>query len=370
VRLNEVEPGYDTHGVLAARIRLTPARYQDRAAQLEFFHGMVEELERRPGVEGAAVSRTLPMSGQIQMLAMDPRTVRPDDSEPFLAMGLGVVGPDFFRALHIPLLAGRAFTDQDRADGQPVAIINVALAKRLWPGQNPIGQSIPMSVPGSGAPGRADVSIVGEIGDVHYASLTDPVKPEIYLPFAQAGGASSEGAWIVARSARNPLGLATDVRQAVKAIDSQQPVATLTTLNEMMSRSTASRRFNMTLVGLFALLALGLAVVGIYGVTAYAVEQRTREIGVRVALGAGRFDVIRLLLIETALVATIGIVIGLAGALGATRVLASLLFGISTTDGVTFTVTAVVLAAAALLAALLPALRAARVDPVEALKYE
>ena len=370
VRLRSIDPGYSTRDVLTARIRLTPARYETEAQQQAFFRQVVQELGRQPGVDVAAVSRTLPMSGQVQLLGMDPRTIRPDDPEPFLAMGLGIVGPGFFRALHIPLLAGRTFTDQDREDTQPVAVVNAALAKRLWPGQSPVGRTMPMRLPGQRDRGPADIMIVGEIGDVHYASLTDPVKPEIYLSFAQAGSASETAAWIVARAGHDPLGLAAAVRRAVETIDPQQPVATLTTLSGMISEATASRRFNMTLVSLFALLALGLAIVGIYGVTAYTVQQRTQEIGVRVALGAARRNVLRLLLVETAAMAGLGIAVGLVGAWGATRVLGSLLYDVSVTDGPTFLVTTVVLAGAAMLAALVPALRAARIDPVQALRSE
>ncbi len=177
-------------------------------------------------------------------------------------------------------------------------------------------------------------------------------------------------AWLVARATHDPLTLATAVRRAVAAVDPEQPVAAFTTLSELVSQSTAARSFNMTLVSVFALLALGLAVVGIYGVTAYTVQQRTQEIGVRVALGAGRGHVLGMVLRETGMMAAIGIVIGLLGAFGFTRVLGSLLFGVSVTDGVTFVTTTVVLAAAALLAALVPALRAARIDPVRALRSE
>ncbi len=370
VRLSQVDPGYDTRGVLAARVRLTPARYQEPAQEMDFYRRVVEELGRQPGVESASVARILPMSGEMQVMAIDPRTVRPDDPEPFLPMATGVVGPDFFQALHIPLLEGRAFTDQDGEDAQPVAVINQALAKRLWPGEDPVGRSIPLGRPGARGQPPTNVAIVGIIGDLHYASLTAPVMPGIYLPFAQAPGGLGNGAWIVARSQGDPLALAGAVRGAVRAIDPEQPVATVTTLGEMVSRSTASRRFNMTLVGLFALLALGLAVVGIYGVTAYTVEQRVQEIGVRVALGAERRDVVGLLLGETAVTAAVGIALGVAGALAATRVLASLLYGVSATDAATFVGTALTLAGAALLAALVPALRASRIDPVRALRTE
>jgi putative ABC transport system permease protein len=216
--------------------------------------------------------------------------------------------------------------------------------------------------------------IVGEIGNLHYASLTDPVKAEIYLPFSQ-GRAEFErrpemSAWVVARAAHDPLALASAVRRAIAAIDPEQSVAAFTTLNELVGRSTAARSFNMTLVGVFALLALGLAVVGIYGVTAYTVQQRTQEIGVRIALGAGSGDVLGMMLAETGMMTGLGIAIGLAGALALTRVLAGLLYDVSVTDSTTFAVTTAVLAAAALLAALVPALRAARIDPVRALRSE
>ncbi len=366
VRLSQVEPGYDTRGVLATRFRLTPARYPGDAERMDFLDQVVEELRRQPDVESASVSQILPMSGEIRILGIDTRTLRPDDPEPFVAAGFDGVGPDFFRALGIPLLAGRAFSASDRADAQPVAVVNRELANRLWPGQDPIGRTIPMRMPT-----RRDAVVVGVVGDVHTASLTEPVRPELYIPFAQSGGGGGgEGssAWIVARTIGAPLTLADAVRRAAGSIDPEQPVATVTTLSELVSRSTASRRFDMTLVGLFALLALGLAVVGIYGVTAYTVEQRVREIGVRVALGAERRDVVRLLLGETAVTAVLGIALGVGGALAATRVLESLLFGVSATDASTFGVTALALAAAALTAALLPALRASRADPVQALR--
>lgn len=365
VRLRSVDPGYDVHDVLTARIRLTPARYATEAQQLDFYHRVAQELKRMPGVEGASVSRTLPMTGEVNGFRIATRAISPDDREPYLDLDLGVVEPGFFRTLAIPLLAGRRFTDDDREDTQPVAIVNAALAKRLWPNESPIGHSWPLR---SGPPAL----IVGEIGNVHFASLTDPVKPEVYLPFSQSKprGPNAMSAWVVARASHDPLGLVAAVRRAVSAVDPQQPVAAFATLGGLVSRSTAARSFNMTLVGVFALLALGLAVVGIYGVTAYTVQQRTQEIGVRVALGADRRHVLSMVLAETGVMTTIGIVLGLAGAFAFTRVLGSLLYQVSVTDRATFVVTTAVLAGAALLAALIPALRAARIDPVRALRAE
>jgi len=361
VRLRSVDPGYDVHEVLAARIRLTPARYPAVAAKADFYQRVVRELRLEPGVENASVSLTLPMSGEVSGFRWSLDT--PGD---YVDIEQGIVDPDFFRALHIPLLAGRRFTDGDRENTQPVAVINAALARRLWPNGSPIGKSMDLHA--------GPTLIVGEIGNIHYASLTDPVKAEIYIPFAQGQAEFDRrpemSAWVVARATHDPLALASAVRRAVAAVDPQQPVAAFTTMSELVGESTAARSFNMTLVGTLALLAFGLAVVGIYGVTAYTVQQRTKEIGVRVALGAARGHVLGLVLGETGVMTGIGLVIGLAGALAFTRMLGSLLYDVSVTDGVTFAVTTVVLAAAALLAALIPAFRAARIDPVRALRSE
>jgi predicted permease len=360
MRLRSVDPGYDVHQVLAARIRLTPGRYASATEEVDFYQRAVEQLRRQPGVASASVSLTLPMSGEVAGFRWGMQNGDHMDIDE------GIVAPDFFRTLRIPLVAGRAFTDGDRTNTQRVAIINAELAKHLWPNENPIGRSMDLRA--------GPTLVVGEIGNIHYASLTDPVKAEIYLPLSQGQAEferrSETTAWIVARATHDPLALASGVRRAVGAVDPQQSVAAFTTLNEMVGRSTAARSFNMTLVSVFALLALGLAIVGIYGVMAYTVQQRTQEIGVRIALGAARGHILGLVLAQTGAMTAIGITIGLAGALALTRVLGTLLYDVSVTDGVTFAITTMVLAAAALLAALVPALRAARIDPVRALRSE
>ena len=366
LRLTSVDLGYDTRDVLAARIRLTPSRYQGFQAQSDFFQRLTDQLAQHPGVVHASLSRTLPLTGGVQILAFDPRQVRPDYPEPFLAARMSVVSPGYFATTGIALRQGRDFTDADRTDAPPVAVINTRLANLLWPEQDPLGKTIPVGMPGMGP---TNLTVIGVIGEVHYASLDAPIMPELYLPHSQARGGLGQ-MWVVLRAQGSPLQLAGVLRDAVRSIDPEQPTAEIASLDQMVSRSTATRRFNMTMLSAFAALALVLALVGIYGLTAYAVTQRTREMGLRMAIGAVPRDLVRMLLAENLVLMAVGVAVGLAGALAATRVLQSMLFEVSTTDAVTFVGAAVLLALVAVAATYLPARRAAKVDPMEALRYE
>jgi putative ABC transport system permease protein len=366
LRLTSVELGYDTRDVLAARIRLTPSRYPGFQAQSDFFQRLTDQLAQHPGVVRASLSRTLPLTGGVQILAFDPRQVRADYPEPFLATRMSVVSPGYFATTGIALRQGRDFTDADRTDAPPVAVINTRLANLLWPEQDPLGKTIPVGMPGMGA---TNLTVIGVIGEVRYASLDAPIMPELYLPHVQARGGLGQ-MWVVLRAQGSPLQLAGVLRDAVRRIDPEQPTAEIASLDQMVSRSTATRRFNMTMLSAFAALALVLALVGIYGLTAYAVTQRTREMGLRMAIGAVPRDLVRMLLAENLVLMAVGVAVGLAGALAATRVLQSMLFEVSTTDAVTFVGAAVLLALVAVAATYLPARRAAKVDPMEALRYE
>jgi putative ABC transport system permease protein len=369
VRLTSVDPGYDTHDVLAARIRLTPSRYADPTVQNQFFQNLTDLLARNPGVADVSVSRTLPLTSGLDILAFDPRRMRADATEEFLATRPSVVGPGYFAAMGIPL-RGRDFTPQDRADAPKVVIMNRRLSGELWPGQDPVGKVF--------RPGRGgyEATVIGTIGDIRYASLDATPMFELYFPQLQAaaGAARRPGGvpemWVVLKAKRSPLALAGAVRDAVLQLDPQQPIGDLVSLDQALSRSTAARRLSMTLLTLFAALAVVLALIGIYGITAYAVTQRTRELGLRIAIGARPAEVVGLLLKENLGLVLGGIVLGAVGAALATRALRTMLFGVSTLDAITFIGAALVLGGVAMLATYVPARRAARIDPMEALRSE
>src|SRR5437660_964993 len=366
IRLNNVNPGFDTRDVLAARIRLTPARYPAGAQQTLFFDNMLASLQAHPGVQSASLAGTLPLSGNMFMITFDPRTVRPDYPEPVMILRSSNISPDYFTTFRIPIRRGRSFTAEDRAGAPPVAVINRATADQLWPGQDPIGRQLTIGGPrGPGAP----ITIVGLIDNLRSASLDATPQPEIYRPAAQQSGMGEM--WVALRaSTGRPLQLVGAIRDAVHQADPEQSIGDIVSVEQLIGRQTAARRFNTTLLTIFALLAVGLALVGIYGVTAYAVTQRTRELGIRMALGARGVDVVGLLMRESLRRVAVGVGLGLLAALGVTRALSAMLFEVAPRDAVTFAATALLLVAVALVATWVPARRATKVDPMVALRYE
>ena len=356
--LNAVNPGFDPQGLLAARIRLTPERYPSIAAQHTFFEDLVQRLQAQTGVGRVTLADGPPLSGMVNRVGLNPRSIRPDDPDQFLIIVDTHVGPDFFSTMRIPVLQGRAFTALDRADAPPVCVVNRALAQELWPHQDAVGQT------GMGRHG--DETVVGVVGDVRDQALERAGGPAIYEPVAQSDRSADE-MWVMIRSA-HPLRVVPALRGVVHAEDATQPIAEITTYDAIIQQRYAALTLITALITLFAGLALILAVIGIAGVTAYAVSQRTRELGIRIALGARTSDVIGLLLGESLVLVEIGLVAGLAAAFGLTRTLRSLLFGVTATDLATFGGAALLLGLVALAATYVPARRAARIDPVEALR--
>jgi putative ABC transport system permease protein len=366
IRLSSVNPGFDTHDVLAARIRLTPARYPEGVQQMQFFENMLAALATRPGVRSVSLAGTLPLGGNAFMYVFDPRTVRPDYPEPIMVLRSSAVSPDYFTTFRIPIRRGRGFTAEDRPGVLPVAVINRAMADQLWPDRDPIGRQLTIGGPGQPA---GPITIVGLIDNLRSASLDATPQPEIYWPTAQRSGMRET--WVVLRADNGrPLQLVGAIRDAVRQADPEQSIGDVVTLEQLIGRQTAARRLNTTLLTIFALLAVGLAVVGIYGVTAYAVTQRTRELGIRMALGARGVDVVNVLMRESLRRVAAGVGLGLVAALGVTRALSAMLFEVAPRDAVTFASTALLLVAVALLATWVPARRATKVDPMVALRSE
>src|SRR6185295_18875873 len=273
-----------------------------------------------------------------------------------------IVTPDYFRVLRTPILAGREFSAQDRTPSPGVAIINEALAKRLFPGQDPIGRRLDFNWDTSGWQ-----EIVGVVGDVKQYGLEEDMLPTIYVPLAQRAAPSMT---VVLRSSLRPELLVPEIRRRVAALDGDRPLIQVRTMQQVVADSVADRRLPMLILSGFALAAVLLGALGIYGIVGYSVAQRTREFGIRMALGARRADVVRLVLGQGARLALLGLSLGLLGALGTARLIAGLLFGISPADPGTLLATLLLIFGVALLACYIPARRAARVDPMVALRYE
>ena len=364
VRLQRVNPGVAADQLLTAQINLPESRYREPAQASAFYRELIERLETLPGVQGASVSTMRPLNGTARN---DPFAIegRPFDSSNLTSAGWQMADANYFRTLGIPVVQGRDLTAQDTDEKSPiVAIINEAMARRFWPNENPIGRRITLGLP---RPDNPWVTIVGIAKDLPHRAIDSPPEPDWYL--SRALGPQRDR-YLFVRTAGDPTNLAAAIRSQVSAIDREQPVTKIKAMRDVIAETIAPRKFNMLLFGLFAAISVVLAAMGIYGVISYAVAERTQEIGIRVALGARAVDVMNLVLRGGLNLALIGIAIGLAGAFALTRLMKSVLFGVTPTDAVTFASVSVGVIAVALLACYIPARRATKVDPLVALRYE
>jgi putative ABC transport system permease protein len=361
IKLLNVDPGYRSEQLLTARLSLPP-RYQEKQQRVQFYEQLLARLSALPGVEVVGAISHLPLTSYNLggWLRVEGRTVPPGQDEP--PVPVGSVNPDFFRAMSIPLRSGRLLNDGDTAGLLSVVVISESLARRLFPDESPLGRRL--FVPGSGA---KLTTIVGVVGDIRHEGLDKEIRPAVYLSYRQS---PSYQMALALRSAIDQLSLTGSVRSAVQAIDPSLPLYEVMTMERRLADSVATRRFNLILLGAFALLALVLASVGVYGVISYVVTQRTHEVGIRMALGAEAADVRRLFLKQGMRLVLVGVGAGLVGAFALTRVMTTLLFGIGAADPLTFAAAAILLILIALAACYLPARRATKVDPMVALRCE
>jgi putative ABC transport system permease protein len=360
-RLQEVNPGFDPRGVMTATLALPPTQYKEPEKRIVFYRSVLERLAGVQGVSGAAAGIPLPFSGMggSASFAIEGRVGGPNDPGPH--GDIGWVTPGYFEAMRIPLKSGRFFAAQDRQGTEPVAIVDENLARQYWPNEDPLGKHIRRG-------GQAWSTIVGVVGHVNPSDLAGDTGKGVYyyctfqqaLPFAS----------LVVKTHGDPANLAGAIRAAVREVDPNQPVYRLKTMQDMVASSLAPRKFVVRLLGFFALVALFMAALGLYGVISYSVTQRTQEIGIRMALGAQSGSLLALVVGQGLRLAGVGVVIGLAMAVALSQLLRNQFFGVSALDPVTLLSISAALLGAAFLASYIPARRAARVDPLVALRYE
>jgi putative ABC transport system permease protein len=364
VRLQNVNPGFNPRNALTFEVSLPKIQYPDNPLIVRFNNEAQRRIAALPGVQAAGLSTILPLAGTnsdssfaIEGQPSNDRTPSPDEEN-------RQVSPDYFRALEIPLIKGRLFTDADKADAPPVLIVNQAFGKKFWPNQDAVGKRIVM---GGMSEHPNWITIVGVVGDVRHFGLDVDPKPEMYVPFAQDPYFTTI---YVVRSNQDPRSLLPAIRREIQAIDSAVPLANIRAFEGVIADSVAPRRLSVVLLGVFAGVAVLLASVGIYGVMSFLVVQRTQEIGVRMALGAQRSDVLKLILGRSLKLISAGAAIGLVVALMSTSTLRALLYNVSAFDTPTFVLVTILLAAVALAASYLPAMRATKADPMTALHAE
>ena len=363
-RLIHVSPGFQTDHVVTARLELPVATYGAYGvpdARARAWHQFEERVQALPGVEAVGATSELPLSGahSDDPFHIPGRSYGPSE---FDDAQFRQVTPGFLSAMRIPLIAGRWIDDHDDANSQGVVVVNQAFVERFFPGKNMIGQ--PLQLMGDLQSTR---QIVGVVGDVRHIALSEPDWPEMYVPYAQFAHPTMN---VVVRAAANPQNLVNALQAQVRAVDKDLTLSAVTSMDDVLGASVSQPRFSSQLIGVFAALALLLAAIGLYGLMAYSVNQRRSEIGIRMALGATRADILKLVLRHGSKLALAGIVTGLAASLAATRVLSSMLFAVTPKDPETFIAVAMLLGAVALAACFVPARRAAKVDPMVALRYE
>ncbi len=350
--------------MLTLEVNLPFATYPQPHQRVGFYRQALERIAALPGVETASAAQSLPLR---DIIYTDPVFIEgqpppPGGEEPFIRQN--VITPDYFRSMGMRLVGGRAFTEQEVWETGGVVIVNEAFARKFFPGQDPIGRRLQAGF------GKPWSTVVGVVADTTQDAVGSPLFEEMFYPYVNTTDPPLVRMNFVVRAGVEPASLAGAVREQIRALDSGLPVTNVYTMRQLARRSLAGARFNLFLLNLFAAVALALAVIGIYAVMSYATSQRTREIGIRIALGAQGRDVLRLVIGRGLLLAGAGVGAGLAVALALTRVMEGLLFGVSATDPATFVAVAIVLSAVALLACYVPARRATKVDPMVALRHE
>jgi len=366
VRLSNVNPGFVSERVLSAKIAPSSKKYPDSKSRASFYSSVLEKLANVPGVKSVGMVMSLPLSGASMNRGFwveGRRDPKPDEN---ITMDYQIVSPGYFSTMEIPTVKGRSFTDTDTEGSERVIVINQAMAQRYWPGEDPVGRRMAI---GEDSKRNSWRTIIGVVGDVRHASLSEPAVPTGFVSYRQDLESWPRMSFVM-KTNSDPESLTASVRGALTSIDPGQPVYAIQPMEKLLAGSVAPRRFVMTLIGLLAFVALLLATIGVYSVISFSVSERTHEIGIRMALGAARRDVLALVLTQGMRLAVAGIAIGLLVAFALTRLLATMLFEVSTTDVKTFTVVAILLGAVALFACYIPARRAMKVDPLVALRYE
>jgi putative ABC transport system permease protein len=367
-RLQDVQPGFQPSNLLVADLPLSPKVYAQSAQRMGFFDRLVERARTLPGVQSAGGAMVLPVTGSGRAIHFNIQGRPPKTPKDYIIMGYRPVTPGYLETLHVPLLQGRLIKDSDTERSPYVVVVNESLAKEFFPGESALGKRIQIgALPESDVPW---MEIVGVVGNMKQSLASEP-KSEVYVPYRQADSLIPIFTMsLVMRTARDPHAEVSALRSAVHNLNPNQPLVKIRTMQENIATSVSDSHFRTVLLGIFAASALLLSLIGLYGLIAYSVAQRTSEIGVRMALGAQREDILRMVVGQGLKLVLIGVGVGLAGALVLSRLLTQFLYGVVPDDPATFIGVAVILTAVAAIACWIPARRATRVDPIVALRYE